>query len=68
MSKEYLRKLCKDDKLYLTPSLNDKLYLNFKGFTAIQALEEYTGLKAIFLEGDYLTIKALDIDKLWEKP
>ena len=34
--------------------LNDKLYLHFKRFDRIQNLEEYTGLKSIFLEGDPL--------------
>lgn len=44
MNAKNIRQICKDKKLYLTPSLNDKLYLHFKGFTAINGLDEYTGM------------------------
>jgi dynein assembly factor 1 len=54
MTRETLRDLCAQHKLYRTAHLNDKLYLNFKGFTRIENLEEYTNLKAIFLEGNAL--------------
>ena len=49
-----LRNICKETKLYKTPSLNDKLYLHFKGFQQIANLEPHTGLKALFLEGNAL--------------
>lgn len=52
MSKPLLRKLCKEHSLYTTPSINDKLYLHYKGFSSIQNLEEYTGLKVLWLEGN----------------
>ncbi|PRW59455.1 dynein assembly factor axonemal [Chlorella sorokiniana] len=49
-----LAALCKQHRLYQTPALNDRLYANFRGFTAIGALEAYTGLRALFLEGNAL--------------
>eukprot|EP01036_Dinobryon_divergens_P024629 gene24629-33098_t len=54
MTREFLKKLCKENGLYSTPSINDKLYLHYKGFNSISNLEEYTGLKALWLEGNGL--------------
>lgn len=54
MTKEYLLKHCRENRLYSTPELNDVLYLHFKGFGEIQNLEAYTGLKCLWLENNGL--------------
>ncbi len=55
MTKPGLKKLCRELKLYNTPELNDKLYLHYKGFVRIENLDEFTGLKVIYLEGNGFT-------------
>ncbi|XP_047469215.1 dynein axonemal assembly factor 1-like [Penaeus chinensis] len=52
MTKEALKKLCREHDLYSVPALNDVLYLHFKGYTEIENLEEYTSLKCLWLENN----------------
>ncbi|TPX68576.1 hypothetical protein SpCBS45565_g03066 [Spizellomyces sp. 'palustris'] len=60
MTAKYIQQLCREQKLYQTPELNDKLYLHFKGFAKIENLEAYTGVKALWLEGNGIsTIEGL---------
>lgn len=61
MTKAKLKELARKDGLYSTPYLNDKLFLHYKGFQEIANLEEYTGLKVLWLEGNGLhEIKGLE--------
>ena len=63
MTLGYIKQLCKEQKLYQTPELNDKLYLHFKGFAKIENLNEYTGLKTLWLESNAIS-KIENLDNL----
>lgn len=56
LTKDFLKKLLRKDfkQYYSTPYLNDCIYLHYKGFDRIENLEEFTGLKVIYLEGNGL--------------
>jgi dynein assembly factor 1 len=61
MTKKSLRKLCKENKHYITPYLNDNLYMHMKGWWKIENMEEYTGLTCLWLQGNGLQkIEGLD--------
>ena len=57
LTKEWLQNFInKDGSIYYgTPSLNDCLYLNYKGFLKIENLEDFVNLKVLYLEGNNLT-------------
>lgn len=63
MNIKYIKQLCKEQKLYQTPELNDKLYLHFKGFAKIQNLEEYHQVKTLWLESNAIS-KIENLEKL----
>ncbi|KAI9012802.1 hypothetical protein BC832DRAFT_589781 [Gaertneriomyces semiglobifer] len=61
MTVKYIQQLCREQKLYSTPELNDKLYLHYKGFAKIENLDLYTGVKSLWLEGNGIsTIENLE--------
>jgi len=64
MTAKSLKKVCKQNKHYITPYLNDNLYLHMKGWWKIENLEPYTGLTSLWLQGNGLqTIEGLDENK-----
>ncbi|KAL0485572.1 dynein assembly factor dnaaf1 [Acrasis kona] len=65
LTPRYIKEICRQKGLYSTPHLNDKLYLHFKGITKIESLDEYVGLKVLWLEGNAIT-KIENLEKLTE--
>lgn len=57
LNEDFFRKLLKSDmKLYYnTRSLNDKLFLHYKGFREIENLEDFTGLRVLYIEGNAIS-------------
>eukprot|EP00472_Partenskyella_glossopodia_P006402 CAMPEP_0197525912 /NCGR_PEP_ID=MMETSP1318-20131121/15076_1 /TAXON_ID=552666 /ORGANISM="Partenskyella glossopodia, Strain RCC365" /LENGTH=411 /DNA_ID=CAMNT_0043079743 /DNA_START=156 /DNA_END=1388 /DNA_ORIENTATION=+ len=53
MSKEWLRKVCDESEgCYVTPELNNKLYLQHKCLTEIENLEEYVNVSWLYLQNN----------------
>ena len=50
LTEKFIRDLCESNGQYATPSLNDTLYLHYKGFSKIENLSAYVNLKSIWLE------------------
>eukprot|EP00842_Homolaphlyctis_polyrhiza_P002333 jgi/Hompol1/30/HPOL_003834-RA len=65
MTPRYLKQICKEQKLYQTPELNDIIYLHYKGFSKIENIDAYTGLKSLWLEGNGIS-KIENIEALTE--
>jgi len=60
MTAKKVQVLCKENGGYNTKCLNEKLYLHFKGWPKIEDLDEFTGAKVVWLEGNGLkTIEGL---------
>ncbi|CAM6097261.1 unnamed protein product [Calypogeia fissa] len=57
-----LKKLCRDLKLYSScPELNEVIHLHQKGIVKLKNLDEYTGLRTIYLECNAISkIEGLD--------
>jgi len=52
MSKAELLRVALEHGGYSTPSLNDTLYLHYKGYRRIEHLDEYDGLKSLWLHSN----------------
>jgi dynein assembly factor 1 len=54
MTGDAIRFCIKKKELCDNPELNERLYLNNKGFAEIRNLEKYTGVRVLFLESNKL--------------
>ncbi|XP_045036940.1 dynein axonemal assembly factor 1-like isoform X2 [Daphnia magna] len=52
---KWLRNHCRKHGLYQTPQLNEVLYLQHQGFKFIELLEDYVGLKSLWLDHNCIT-------------
>ncbi|CBZ53565.1 putative leucine rich repeat protein [Neospora caninum Liverpool] len=66
LCKQELKKLLRNDRnYYSTPELNDVLFLHFKGYRKLEALEEFTGLRTLHAEtnGKNPCLRTLQLEK-----
>ena len=54
MNKKVIKNACVEQGGFETAALNDTLYLHYKGYTKIENLDEYVGLKALWLDSNGL--------------
>ena len=52
MSKAELLQVAQEHDGYITPSLNDNLYLHYKGYRRIENLDDYSSLKSLWLHSN----------------
>lgn len=50
LTKLSLKKLCRDDGLYATPALNDKLYLHYKVLVSTTLVDDVQHLEAVIYQ------------------
>lgn len=61
LTERTIRDSCTRHGLYITPDVNDKLFLHLGGFRKIEGLEKYTGLRVLYLETNAIAeIEGLD--------
>jgi len=49
MTPEVLQAICKERHMWAQPHLNTQLFLNYRGFDAIESLEDYTSVRSLHL-------------------
>jgi len=54
MTAQKVQQICKSTGGYNTMALNEKLYLHFKGWPRIENLDDFTGARVVWLEGNGL--------------
>ncbi|CAG9313855.1 unnamed protein product [Blepharisma stoltei] len=50
----FIKSLCEQQGFFDTPRLNKRLFLHFQGFVDIRNLDEYTNLRALWLENNWI--------------
>eukprot|EP00483_Globobulimina_turgida_P004305 UN04314 len=56
LTKKSLLKPCREVEMYSTPELNDKLYLPQKGICKLENLDEYVGVRVLWLQSNGIEI------------